>query len=64
MAKTYNDLMARSRRVGSNLKEICEAAGVNYQSVSNWKRFEPKSIRMFRALDETLQKMERERLGA
>lgn len=64
MAKTYNELMARARGAGSNLKEVCRRAGVNYQSVCNWKGRDPKSIQIYRRLDETLTELEDTKTGA
>lgn len=60
MAKTTNivlTLKAKCAAIGTNITQVCKEAGVPRQTIERWKVEEPKTIKLLRQIEETIEKM-------
>lgn len=58
MENIVHSLKIRCVKLGTNLSKVCEAAGVDRDTISRWEKQEPKSFQILRKLDEELTKLE------
>lgn len=52
MTPTYKHVLALCEQKQMNLKELCEAAGVNYMTVWKWQQKEPMQFDTMRKLEQ------------
>jgi transcriptional regulator with XRE-family HTH domain len=53
-------LKIKAAAAGSNLTEICRRAGVNRQTVEQWKDDEPKTLKILRKIEAEIEKIKTE----
>lgn len=54
-------LKQRCKASGITIKELCERAGVTTATLRNWEKEEPKTIRLAKKLEQTMEAIEQER---
>lgn len=54
----YDKLLRNANRKGISLRSLCKELGINYISLSRWKRTEPECFRIHHALNALLEKKE------
>lgn len=55
---TYNILRNRCKAAGISLTRLCKEAGVNRSVLEDWKRREPKTLRILQAFEVVLSRIE------
>ena len=58
MENIVTSLKIRCVKVGTNLSKVCEAAGVDRDTITRWEKEEPLSFKILRKLDGALAKLE------
>jgi lambda repressor-like predicted transcriptional regulator len=55
---TYDILRNRCKAAGISLTKLCKEAGVNRSVLEDWKRSEPKTLRILQAFEAVLSRIE------
>lgn len=57
---TVKSLQILCAQAGTNITEVCKRAGVNRNTVDQWRKKEPKQFQTLRALFYTIEKIKQE----
>jgi hypothetical protein len=60
MENPITSLKIRCVKAGTNISKLCEAAGVNPDTIVRWQKKKPKTFQILSKLDSALKKIEKE----
>jgi len=61
MENIATSLKVRCVKARTSIKEVCDRAGVTPATIRNWSKEEPKSIKIYRAVMDAIESIEKEK---
>jgi transposase-like protein len=61
-SKVFETIKQRCINTGISMQELCRKSGVSWSTLNNWRRKTPKSLKEYGKLNETLKKIEDEKI--